>query len=98
MSRIKRMTASLGAAALITAGLAAVSSGPARAAAGPAVSVTETTTNQSQLLASQAGATFAPGSSSQSQVITVSPSTPYQTMTGFGASVNDSSRWLGQHL
>jgi len=94
MSRTKRMTASLGAVALITAGLAAVSSGGAHAASGPAVSVTETTTNQSQLLASQTGATFAPGSSSQSQVITVSPSTTYQTMTGFGASFTDSSAWL----
>ena len=94
MSRIKRMTASLGAAALITAGLAAVSSGGAHAASGPAVSVTETTTDQSQLLAPQTGASFAPGSSSQSQVITVSPSTTYQAMTGFGASFTDSSAWL----
>jgi glucosylceramidase len=94
MSRIKRMTASLGAVALITAGLAAVSSGGAHAASGPAVSVTETTTNQSQLLAPQTGASFAPGSSSQSQVITVSPSTTYQAMTGFGASFTDSSAWL----
>ena len=94
MSRIKRMTASLGAAALITAGLAAVSSGAAHAASGPAVSVTETTTDQSQLLAPQTGASFAPGSSSQSQVITVNPSTTYQTMTGFGASFTDSSAWL----
>jgi glucosylceramidase len=85
----------VGAVALVvTAGLAAVSSSPAHAASGPAVSVTETTTNQSQLLAPQAGATFAPGSSSQSQVITVSPSTTYQTMTGFGASFTDSSAWL----
>src|SRR6202046_3723689 len=95
MSRIKRMTASVGAAALIAAaGLAAASSGAAQAAAGPAVSVTETTANQSQLLAPQAGATFAPGSSAQSQVITVSPSTTYQAMTGFGASFTDSSAWL----
>src|SRR5277367_694131 len=95
MSRIKRMTASVGAVALVvTAGLAAASSGPAHAASGPAVSVTETTTNQSQLLAPQTGATFAPGSSSQSQVITVTPSTTYQAMTGFGASFTDSSAWL----
>ena len=95
MSRIKRMTASLGAVALIvTAGLAAASSGPAHAASGAAVSVTETTTDQSQLLAQQTGATFAPGSSGQSQVITVNPSTTYQSMTGFGASFTDSSAWL----
>ncbi len=94
MSRIRRMTASLGAASLISAGLAGMSSGAAHAASGPAVSVTETTTNQSQLLAPQSGATFAPGSSSQGQVITVNPSTTYQSMTGFGASFTDSSAWL----
>ena len=60
MSRINRMrmTASLGAAALITAGLAGLSPGAAHAASGAAVSVWETTTDQSQLLAPQAGATF----------------------------------------
>ena len=78
----------------LIAGITVLSPGAARAASGPAVSVWETTTNQSQLLAPQAGATFAPGSSSQSQVITVSPSTTYQTMTGFGASFTDSSAWL----
>src|SRR5580700_331375 len=93
MSRIKTMTASLGVGALI-AGVAVMSPGAAHAASGPAVSVTETTTNQSQLLAPQAGASFAPGSSAQSQVITVNPATTYQTMTGFGASFTDSSAWL----
>jgi glucosylceramidase len=93
MSRIKTMTASLGAVALV-AGIAVMSPSAAHAASGPAVSVTETTTNQSQLLTPQAGATFASGSSSQSQVITVSPSTTYQTMTGFGASFTDSSAAL----
>jgi len=94
MSRTRRVTASLGTAALITAGGVMVSPGAAHAASGPAVSVTETTANQSQLLAPQTGASFAPGSSSQSQVITVNPSTTYQTMTGFGASFTDSSAWL----
>jgi glucosylceramidase len=93
MSRIKTTTASLGAAALI-AGFAVMSPGTAHAASGPAVSVTETTTDQSQLLAPQTGASFAPGSSSQGQVITINPSTTYQTMTGFGASFTDSSAWL----
>ena len=64
------------------------------AAAGQTASVWETTTNQSQLLAQQTGATFAPGSSSQSQVITVNPSQTYQSMTGFGASFTDSSASL----
>ncbi|WP_051451877.1 RICIN domain-containing protein [Actinospica robiniae] len=71
----------------------ALSAAPAQAAS-PAVSVWETTTNQSQLLAQQGGTSFSPGASSQSQVITVSPSSTYQTMTGFGASFTDSSAWL----
>jgi hypothetical protein len=45
----------------------------------------ETTADQSHLLAPQAGATFAAGSGSASQTITVSPATTYQAMTGFGA-------------
>jgi glucosylceramidase len=94
MSRIKGMAASMGAAALIAAGLAGTSAGPARAASGPAVSVSETTTNQSQLLAPQAGATFASGNGSASQTITINPSTTYQSMTGFGASLTDSSASL----
>ena len=94
MSRIKGMATSLGAAALIAAGLAGTSAGAARAASGPAVSVWETTTNQSQLLAPQAGATFASGNGSASQTITINPSTTYQTMTGFGASFTDSSASL----
>ncbi len=94
MSRIRKMTASLGSAALLSAGLALVSPGAAHAASGPAVSVTETTTDQSQLLAAQAGATFQSGTGSASQTITVNPSTTYQSMTGFGASFTDSSAWL----
>jgi glucosylceramidase len=94
MSRIRRMTASLGTAALITAGAAAMSPGAAHAASGAAVSVWETTTDQSQLLAPQTGATFQSGTGSASQTITVDPSTTYQSMTGFGASFTDSSAWL----
>jgi glucosylceramidase len=94
MSRIKSMTASLGTAALITAGFAAMSPGPAHAASGPAVSVWETKADQSQLLAPQAGATFNTGSGSASQTVTINPSTTYQSMTGFGASFTDSSAWL----
>jgi glucosylceramidase len=94
MSRIKSMTASLGTAALITAGFAAMSPGPAHAASGPTVSVWETKADQSQLLAPQAGATFNTGSGSASQTITINPSTTYQSMTGFGASFTDSSAWL----
>src|ERR1700722_12850868 len=94
MSRIKKVTAALGAAALITAGAAVMGPTAAHAASGPAVSVWETTTNQSQLLAPQAGATFQSGNGSASQTITVDPSTTYQTMTGFGASFTNSSAWL----
>ena len=46
MSRIKSMTASLGTAALITAGVAVMSPGAAHAASGAAVSVWETTADQ----------------------------------------------------
>ena len=95
MSRSKGMTALLGAAALIAAGgIAGLSPGAAHAASGPAVSVWETTANQSQLLAPQAGATFNAGNGSASQTITVNPATTYQSMTGFGASFTDSSAWL----
>jgi glucosylceramidase len=93
MSRIKSVTASLGAAALV-AGLAVLTPGVAHAASGPAVSVWETTTNQSQLLAPQSGATFNTGNGSASQTITVNPSSTYQSMTGFGASFTDSSASL----
>ena len=85
MSRIRIMLVLLGTAVLAATGGAAVSAGPARAASGAAVSVWETTADQSQLLAPQAGATFAAGGGSASQTITVSPATTYQTMTGFGA-------------
>ncbi len=95
MSRSKGMAALLGAAALIGAGaIAGLSPGAAHAASGPAVSVWETTANQSQLLASQAGATFNAGNGSASQTITINPATTYQSMTGFGASFTDSSAWL----
>ena len=94
MSRIKSMTASLGTAALITAGVAVMNPGAAHAASGAAVSVWETTADQSQLLTPQAGAAFNAGSGSASQTITINPSTAYQSMTGFGASFTDSSAWL----
>jgi len=93
MSRIRIVVASLGTAGLITTGAAAVSPA-AHAASGAAVSVWETTANQSSLLSPQAGATFAAGSGTASQTITVNPATTYQAMTGFGASFTDSSAWL----
>src|ERR1700730_7150144 len=94
MSRIKKVTAALGAAALISAGAAVMGPSAAHAASGPAVSVWEPPASQSQLLAAQAGATFNAGNGSASQTITVNPATTYQSMTGFGASFTDSSAWL----
>lgn len=94
MSHLRRtyLTASLGAAALVAGGLVAVTA--TRASAATAVSVWETTADGSRLLAAQSGASFAGGSGSASQTITVNPSTTYQSMTGFGVSFTDSSAWL----
>jgi glucosylceramidase len=87
------ISASLAAAALLSSSL--MSLGAAHAAtAGAAVSVWETTADQSLLLAPQSGTVFAPGGGSGSQTITVDPTTSYQSMTGFGASLTDSSAWL----
>ncbi|HEY2791860.1 MAG TPA: RICIN domain-containing protein [Micromonosporaceae bacterium] len=83
----------LAAGLLVTSCLIAVS-GNAAAAAGATVSVWETTADQSKLLAPQAAATFAAGTGSAGQTITVNPSTTYQSMTGFGVSFTDSSAWL----
>jgi glucosylceramidase len=91
-SRKRSFAASVAAAALMAGGLVALSASQASAAT--AVSVWETTTDGSQLLAPQSGASFAPGSGSASQTITINPGTTYQTMTGFGASFTDSSAWL----
>src|ERR1700692_1633401 len=93
MSRSRSITASLGAAALLAGAVAALGATHAAAAA-TTVSVWETTADQSQLLAPQSGASFAPGSGSASQPITISPATTYQSMTGFGVSFTDSSAWL----
>src|SRR5579859_2339484 len=64
------------------------------AAAGPTVNVWMTTPDQSQLLASQPSLTFNTDSGSNPLTITVNPSTKYQTMDGWGASITDSSGWL----
>ncbi|HEX4834368.1 MAG TPA: RICIN domain-containing protein [Trebonia sp.] len=92
MSR-RRTLAFLAAGLLAGASVIGLTGGTAHAA-GASVSVWETTADQSKLLASQAGATFASGNGSASQTITVNPSTTYQAMTGFGASFTDSSAWL----
>ncbi len=92
MSRFRTIAAALGAATLAVGVVAVIDT--AQAATGTAVSVWETTADQSRLLAAQAGATFAAGSGSAGQTITINPSTAYQSMTGFGASFTDSSAWL----
>ncbi len=94
MSRIRIIVAALATAALVSTAAVAVDPGTAQAASATAVSVWETTADQSKLLASQTGASFATGTGSASQTITVNPATTYQSMTGFGASFTDSSAWL----
>jgi len=94
-NRARFATAAIGVTALAATAVTGVGlASTAQAAAGPAVSVWETTTDQSQLLARQTGSAFAAGASSQSQVITINPATTYQSMTGFGASFTDSSASL----
>ena len=93
MSCTRFISASLTTGALVSASVLGLGTAHA-ATGGAAVSVWETTADQSQLLAPQAGTAFAPGGGSGSQTITVDPSTGYQTMTGFGASLTDSSAWL----
>lgn len=62
--------------------------------AGPAVEVVETTADGAMLLQPQLGVAFGTGVPSAGPVITVNPSTTYQQMDGFGASLTDSSAWL----
>jgi glucosylceramidase len=93
-NRGRTATAVIGVAALATAAIIGVGFATTAQAAGPAVSVWETTPTRSQLLAEQSGTEFASGNSSASQVITVSPTTTYQSMTGFGASFTDSAASL----
>ncbi|QMU67422.1 RICIN domain-containing protein [Streptacidiphilus sp. P02-A3a] len=93
MSRTRVVPAALVAAALVSGSVMGLSTAHA-ATGGAAVSVWETTADQSQLLAPQTGAVFAPGGGTGSETITVNPATSYQSMTGFGASLTDSSAWL----
>ena len=94
MSRIKGMAASLGAAALIAAGIAGLSPGAAHAASGAGGFRLGDHRQPEPAPAPQAGATFNAGNGSASQTITINPATTYQSMTGFGASFTDSSAWL----
>ncbi|MDI5971015.1 RICIN domain-containing protein [Streptomyces sp. SL13] len=93
MSRTRITSALLAAAALVSGSVLGLGTAHA-ATTGAAVSVWETTADQSKLLAPQTGTTFAAGGGTGSQTITVNPSTTYQSMTGFGASLTDSSASL----
>jgi glucosylceramidase len=62
-----------------------------------AVDVWITTGDKSQLLRQNPDVVFQPGAGSGGTVIQVVPTTTYQTMSGFGAAMTDSSAWLLQN-
>jgi glucosylceramidase len=62
-----------------------------------AVDIWVTTGDKSQLLKQNADVVFEPGTGSGGTLITVSPTTTFQTMSGFGAALTDSSAWLMQN-
>jgi glucosylceramidase len=62
--------------------------------AASAVDVWVTTGDKSQLLRQNADVVFQSGAGSGGTVIQVVPTTTYQTMSGFGAAMTDSSAWL----
>lgn len=78
---------------VLTALFASSLTGTAQAA-GETVSVWVTTPDQSKLLQQQANLTFAADSGSNPLTITVNPSTTYQQVDGWGASLTDSSAYL----
>lgn len=53
-----------------------------------------TTGDKSQLLSQQADVVFQPGVGSGGTLIAVTPTTTFQTISGFGAAMTDSSAWL----
>jgi glucosylceramidase len=62
-----------------------------------AVDVWITSGDKSQLLRQNPDVVFQPGTGSGGTVIQVVPTTTYQTMSGFGAAMTDSSAWLLQN-
>ena len=62
-----------------------------------AVNVWVTAGDKSQLLSQQNDILFQPGTGSGGTPISVVPTTTYQTMSGFGAAMTDSSAWLLQN-
>lgn len=86
----RRLLNTVAAAALLASGTYAVTQAPPAFAATTA-SVWLTTPDRSNLLTPQASVSF--GSPGSGPVITVDPSTTYQSMVGFGASLTDSAAW-----
>jgi glucosylceramidase len=78
--------------ALLTALAVAVGSSTVRA-----VDVWITTGDKTQLLKQQSDVVFQSGAGSGGSLISVAPTTTYQTMAGFGAAMTDSSAWLLQN-
>src|SRR5688572_2810027 len=62
-----------------------------------AVDVWITSGDKSQLLRQNADVVFQSGTGSGGTVVQVVPTTTYQTMSGFGAAMTDSSAWLMQN-
>jgi glucosylceramidase len=56
-----------------------------------------TTGDKSQLLKQQTDVVFEPGAGSGGTLITVNPAITFQTISGFGAALTDSSAWLIQN-
>jgi glucosylceramidase len=78
--------------ALAAFATALASSAPVRA-----VDVWVTTGSKSDLLEQKTDVLFQSGTGSGGTAVTVAPSTTYQTMSGFGAALTDSSAWLLQN-
>lgn len=62
-----------------------------------AVDIWLTTGDKSQLLAQKSDVVFQPGTGSGGTLITVNPTTTFQSISGFGAAMTDSSAWLLQN-
>ena len=67
---------------------------PAPTPTGPSAQVFVTTGDEAKLLAPQSPVSFGTGGSQNSPVITVTETTRYQTIDGFGASLTDSAAWV----
>jgi glucosylceramidase len=75
-------------------GLGGGSGGGGGTPTGSTVAMWETTSDGSKALAAQAAIALNTGGGGGSNTITINAGTKYQQMTGFGASMTDSSAWL----